>query len=400
VILGLGLVAFGQTLSGSWTTLITIDPQSQTQTFKYFDSEIVVEYALSGWTFGSLTVLDLGGWVDQEFSFGGALGAFTLGGTIDFDPGTLADMFGYLLVDGGVSIAGVTFGFTWLLENQDVALELTGSGTAGLVTIDVTIAFGDMDVVPYEEYDFLYGYLDDNPTGTGYGADVCDLPWNSIDIGVTFPFCCADVTASVGFDCDGFSYACFQIDDIAFGNLPWLTLDAKVCFAREGDGPEYTYDKTFYLRPGFALGDIACFSVYSYWNWDGKNSATGWSTGDNIISIMDLDLTGVGVVCEIGGISFTGITYLKETGSKPGILYGTTWYEAYQVATTQDACCGPFDFDLTFYFGKTGLTLFELGEIIANISYDLGANFTFTTGLDVMMATGFSEWSIGFIVTW
>jgi hypothetical protein len=399
VIVGLGLVAFGQTLSGSWTTKITIDPQSQTQTFKAFSSTITVDYSLSGWTFGSLTKLSLTGWTEQQFSFGGALGAFTLDGTLDFDPNVPAAMFGYLLVDGGVSIAGVTFGFTWLLEDMDVALELTGSGVAGLVTIDVTVGFGDMDVMP-NEVEALYGYTQDNPVPPADGADICDLPWRSITIGVDFPFCCADVTGTVAFDCNGFKSACFQVNDISFGYLPWLTLDAKVCFARAGTVEAWTYDKSFYFRPGFDLGDIACFDVTFV--WAANVDAYGWTAADSILTIGDLTLDGIVLECEIGGITFIGATYLGEDPywNGPSILAYTDWYEAYQIATTQDACCGPFDFDLTFYFGKELPTLFEIGEVIANISYDLGANFTFTTGLDVMMAGGFTEWTVGFTVTW
>jgi hypothetical protein len=398
VVLGLGVASFAQgVLSGSWNSTITIVPTPVS--ISAFDSEITVVYAISGWEFNSLTVLDLGGWTDQEFGFSGALGVFTLGGTLDFTP--IPGAFDYLLLDGGVSIAGVSFGFTALLEGlEDVAgpatgdlgLELTASGTAGLVTVDVAVTFGDIDIVPlendyYAEYDHV-------------GNDICDLNWNGVAIDVTFPFCCAEVVGSLAFDCEGFVSACFEVDNILIPNLPWLDIDAKVCFARAGDAPDYTYDKSFYLKPGFTLGTIACFNLYAYLDWG--SSASGWGLPDTIITLNSITFRGFGLSCDIAGVTFSGYTWLYEGSNalKPAFLKNTIYYEGYRIATTDDGCCGPFDFDLTFYFLKNTTTLFDVAKVVANISYELGANFTFSTGLSVLMDTGFSEWTIGFEVTW
>jgi hypothetical protein len=300
-----------------------------------------------------------------------------------------------LLVDGGVSLAGVAFGFTWLLEGADLGLEITGSGVAGAVEIDVTVAFGDIDVVPYEEDPYHLIHVDN---------DICDLNWNSIAIDITFPFCCAEITGSVEFDCDGFVSACFEVDNILIPNFPWLDIDAKVCFDRVGDAPDFTYDKNFYFKPGLTLGTIACFNLYTYLNW-ADTAADGWGDPDEYITIGDLRIRGIGLSCEIGGVTFTGLTFYDPEVSnsrKPGILKYTPYYEAYQIATTDDACCGPFSFDLTAYFNRNDGSgvLFDLAEFIANVSYELGENFTFTTGITVDTTLGFTEWSLGFEVTW
>ena len=412
VVLGLGVASFAQgVLSGSWNSTITIDPQASQ--FTGFDSTIAIEYAISGWAFSSETVVDLDGWVGQQFGFDGALGAFTMGGVVDFTPMPAA--FNYALVTGGVAIAGVEFGFTWLLENLpeayvlavippywtmipltpatgDVGLEITASGTAGAVTVDVTVGFGDIDVVPLM-VDMSDGLEDYDHIGNG----VCDLDWNSIAIEVTFPFCCAEVTGSLSFDCDGFESACFEVDNIAIPNLPWLDIDAKVCFDRVWVGTlqtgSYTYDKSFFLRPGFTLGTIACFDIYAYLDV---------STWTGTLTLGSISIQGFGLGCDIGGVHFEGLTWFGPKAPK-GILAGTTYFEAYQISTTDDGCCGPFDFDLTFFFEQGGLALFDIAEVVANVSYELGANFIFTTGLTVDMGTigiGFSEWTIGFEVTW
>jgi hypothetical protein len=408
VVLGLGVASFAQTLSGSWITEITIDPQGPVY-FTAFDSEIAVEYAISGWAFSSLTVLDLGGWIGQQFGFSGALGAFTMGGTLDFTP--IPGVFNYLLVDGGVSLAGVNFGLTWLLENReddelvlgggDLGVELTASGTAGAVTIDVAIAFGDIDVVPYlvDELDgFWEGY-------DHVGNDICDLNWNGFAIDVTFPFCCADITGALAFDCNGFASACFSVYNILIPNLPFLDIDAKVCFERVAGTQtgSYVYDKNFYLKPGLTLGTIACFDLYTYLGWNRGDDGV-WGPVDDYITVESIRFRGIGLSCEIGGVTFTGLTWLQATTLpeyKPGILYMSDYYEAYQIATTDDGCCGPFSFDVTFFFDKAGLALFDVAQIVANVSYELGSNFIFTTGLTVDTGVpGFSEWMVGFEVTW
>lgn len=410
VVLGLGVASFAQgVLSGSWDSTITIDPQLSL--FTGFDSTIAIEYAISGWTFSSETVVDLHGWVGQQFGFDGALGAFTMGGVVDFTPMPAA--FNYALVTGGVSLAGVEFGATWLLESfpdavvvivlppyyvvlgtvptGDVGLELTASGTAGAVTIDVTVGFGDISVVPFA-VDLADGLWDYDHLGNG----ICDLNWNSIAIEVTFPFCCAEVTGSLSFDCDGFASACFEVDNIAIPNLPWFDLDVKVCFDRVDpllQTGSYTYDKSFLVRPGFTLGTIACFDIYAYLN------ASTWT---GALTLDSISIQGFGLGCDIGGVHFEGLTWFGPKAPK-GILAGTTYFEAYQISTTDDGCCGPFDFDLTFFFEKGGLALFDIAEVVANVSYELGANFIFTTGLTVDMGTtgvGFSEWTIGFEITW
>jgi hypothetical protein len=382
MVLGLGVASFGQTLSGSWNSTITIVPTPTAITA--FDSEIAVQYTVSGWEFSSLTVLDLTGWIDQEFGFDGSLGAFTLGGTLDFTP--VPGAFDYLLVDGGVSIAGVDLGLTWLLEGNDLGVELTGDGTAGAVTVGVHLGFGDIGVIPFE----LGG-----PGLPGNGE--CDLNWNSAAITVSFPFSCANVVGSIAFDCIGFKSACFQVDNILIPNLPGLDIDAKVCFARLDTQGVLTYEKSFYLRPGFKLGTIACFNLYAYLNLN------TWGAADTPITLDSIAFNGFGLSTDIAGVTFTGLTWLvveATPDSKPGILHDTIYYEAYQIKTSDDGCCGPFDFDLTFYFLKGAASLFDVAEVVANVSYELGSNFTFTTGLTVDTVLGFSQWTVGFEVTW
>ena len=162
-VLGLGFASFAQTLSGSWDTTIGITP---TPVALSIDSELVVTYAVSGWSFTSTTVIDETGWLDQTFDVSGALGAFSLGSTLDFSTNPVG--FTSWEVTGGLSLAGVSFDATFTLVPGDTTLEIVASGSAGNVDVEVDITFG----VP----------------GTS-----CDFDFAGVDITIGFPFCCAEV---------------------------------------------------------------------------------------------------------------------------------------------------------------------------------------------------------------
>jgi hypothetical protein len=377
VVLGLGVASFAQTLSGSWDTTISINPGPPVTLG--IDSELIVTYAVSGWSFTSDTVLDETGWLGQSFEVGGSLGAFTLGSVVVFDT-VLPFGFTSWEVTGGLSLAGVTFDMTFASVPGDVALEIVAAGSAGAVDVEVDVTFGSA----YH-----------NTTGWHAGDElgICDFDWAGVDITVGFPFCCADVVSTISFDCLGFNYAQFKVTDIAIPALPWVTLDATLKFEMQ--------TKSLVLAPKFDFGAVACFDLYiTQSHTDAVGGTTGTDPG--IVGLLgDIALSGIGLSCEIGGVEFTGISYWG-TGTKPGLLYGTSYWEAYQIATTDDGCCGPFNFDVTLYFLNGGLQLFDVAEIDANMSIQIATQFTFSTGIAIDLTTtpSFTNWTIGFLVEW
>jgi hypothetical protein len=347
----LGLSAFAASLTGSWETDVTIDPQQTTFNDAIgIDSVIEVTYTIGDWSFTSNTSLDETGWTGQDFSVGGVLGAFSIASDLVFDPATPA--FTSWGVETGVSIAGVTFGVDFELADNDVTLVLSGSGVAGDVTVGVDITFGG----------------DDN--------DICDLDWAGVDISLGFPFCCADVSAVIGFNCDGFDTACFTVGGIAIPNLPWLTIGAEVCYG--------LVEKTVVLTPSFDFGDIACFDLDIDVDYVGGDMAP--------LDLTGFTITGISLTCDIGAVTFTGVTILE--GADP-------YFEWYTISTNDDACCGPFGFDLGFYFLEGGVRLFDIALIDADMSLQVATQFLFTMGLEIDVETGaFTQWTIGFVVTW
>ena len=266
--LGLGFAVSAATLSGSWDTDVSIDPTLASFADAIsLTSVLTVNYTVGDWTFGSVTTLNEDGWVDQTFSAGGVLGAFSLTSALDLDPDGLFDEW---VTTAAVSIAGVSFGAEFTLTGGDTFLTLTAGGVAGDVTIDVEINFGDDD-------------------------EECDFPFSDITIDVGFPFCCADVSASIVFDCDGFDEICFTAGGIAIPNLPWVTVGAELCFTLQ--------TKTLVLDAGFDIGAITCFDLYIDFEETGN------------LTLGDITLYGIGITCDIGAVTFSGLS-LQTVGER------------------------------------------------------------------------------------
>ena len=378
-VLGLAFTGFAASLTGSWDTDVTIDPtQTSFNLAIGLYSVLTVNYIVGDWTFTSITALTEAGWLDQDFNASGVLGAFSISTALDLNPDAT---FGDLDVTVGVTIAGVTFG--WDL-NLDAApdLTLTASGVAGDVTIAASLVFGDSD------------------------SD-CDFPWASADIDLGFAFCCVDLSVDIDFTCaSGFEDITFAFSGLMVPNLPWLTVDGYVVFDLEAG-------KTFSVSPSVDFGMDVCFDFY--WSIDEGVNGNGFS-------VDSINLDGIELTCEIGGVAFTGITYwgdpivndpltLVSDGYEwfPGILGGfrdaggtaiNPYFEAYKIETTDDACCGPFDFSLAVFFDEAGTQLFDVALFQAYVGLQIAPQFKFDMGLDIDTAGGFTEWTIGFLVTW
>jgi hypothetical protein len=362
LVLGLGFATFAQgAISGEWNTTIKINPGAPSiALFFDFTTSLDVTYSIGGWDFTSHTVVDDTGWKSQSFDADGTFGAFGIESTMVF--GT-AGTFTSWAVDTSFTFGSVLIGFDFDLGGTyGLTLGVSGTATTGLV--DITI-------------DMLFGAL---------GTD-CDLDWQGVDITVDFPFNCAEVTATLDIDCAGFKKACFAVSGIDIPNLPWVDIDAKVCFELQ--------TKTLVLTPKFSFGADVCFDLYIC---QAKSGGTGPSGGSLVLG--DIYIAGIGLDVEIGGVSFTGISYWGTdcAGLKPKAL-GNYW-EMYKIATTEQACCGPFDFDVAVFFDAGSAYLFDVAAFEANFSYELGDNFTFSMGLDYTAAAGLTLWTIGFEITW
>lgn len=348
-----GCIGFAQQLSGSWDLDIQIDPQQTSFADSLgLDSILKVNYTIGDWTFGTSTVLDENGWVDQDFSTTGLLGPYTLTAAVDFNPDAT---FGSLVATTSVSFAGVLLGTRFTLEGNDTFFTFTASGYAGDVDIDVTIDFGDDDAV-------------------------CDFPFESVSIGVDFPFCCAEVSSTLEIDCDGFDSINFSTTAIAIPNLPWLSIGAKLAYTLQS--------KSLTLSPIFNFNTVTCIDFY-----------ISVASSDNL-TIGDISIDGIKLSCDVGVVTFTGISYWGGN-SKPGRLSGTDYWEVYTVNTNNDACCGPLSFDVSVFFLENGLRLFDVSLFEVNLELTVAPQFTFSTGLEIDVEVNATTiWTLGFEIDW
>jgi hypothetical protein len=345
-VFGLAFAGFAASLSGSWDTDVTINPQESDFALAIgLESVLTVVYTVGDWAFTSVTELDENGWVAQDFAVAGVLGAFSIASDLVFDPNI--PEFTSWTVNTGVSIAGVSFDVEFVLAGNDVTLVIGAAGVAGDVGVGVEVTFGG----------------DDN--------DICDLNWAGVEITLDFPFCCADIGAVITFDCSGFEQICFTAGGIAVPNMAYLTLEAEICFTVD--------EKTLTLTPSFDFGDIACFDIEFDAVWED-------------LSIQNITITGIGLTCDIGAVTFEGWSQLDGTEE---------YWEYYKISTNDDACCGPFGFELGFYFLEGGIRLFDIALIDASMTLQVASQFTFNMGLEINVETGgFTAWTVGFEVTW
>ena len=361
VVVCIGVAAVGAELSGTWVTNLTLDPQEAAFSAAVsMTSTVDVSLGIGGWVFGSTTTLAASGWTDQAFKATGVLGAIGVSSSVNLDP---AGTFDSATLTTDMSIAGVRYVSTFASTPNDLAATITASAASEFVSIDVSLRLGDTTVPG------------------------CDLFFQGVTIGVDFSFCCAAVNSDINFTCNGFTDAKFGVNAIAIPGLPWMTLGVQLQFGVQTD-----YEKKITITPSFNFGTSACFDIYFEVDED---SAEAYPP--NILSISTIRVVGIGLECEIGGVSFAAVSYWG-TGAPPAPLTGEYW-EAYQISTTDDsACCGPFGFDFAVFFQDGAATLFEAAFFQAEFSLDIGSAFSVTVGVDLDANAGFTELRLGLTV--
>jgi len=360
---GLCCVGLAETLTGTWNTDIILDLTAGVWPVGVnVDTEITVEYAIGDWTFASETDIEDGVWTNQDFDFAGVLGAYAISGDVEFEPDTPA--FTELEVGADVSIAGVTLGAEFTLVPNGTQLILT-AGVAADVIVNLKVTLGD--------------------------TRGCDFDFEGLAIGIEFPFCCANIVSKLAFDCDGFDYVQFCFDGLIVENLPWLTLGMCVKFEQA-----QSYSKVVTFDTDIDLGVVGCdFDLYYRLDEEG-------GTNYDPLNVKGFLFDGLQIACEIGGVQFTGITYWGA--GAPGILTGyPDFWEAYQIATTDDGCCGPFSFAVTVFFAEDpGATkLFDVAYFVASLNIQVATQFTFGMSLETDVQAGtVNQLTFSFDVEW
>ncbi|MFC2099904.1 hypothetical protein ACFLSF_03640 [Candidatus Bipolaricaulota bacterium] len=390
-VVGLAFAGFAQTLTGSWDTEVCLDPQTDSFAGAIdLTSTLSVTYAIGDWAFTSVTELTGAGWSDQDFSVTGLFGLITVSSALGFNPlAEMADMFDGWVTTLGLNMAGVSFSATFNLNGGNPFTStpydridgtlLTLTGTAGIgsaVEGTVTVWLGGTD----------------NPD--------CDFDFYGVEIGLSFLFCdCAPIDMTIAFDCDGFDYVSFEATEIAVPNVPWLTFDALLVFELQ--------TKTITLSPVFDFGVFVCIDLYIY----ADSTEEAVAPYDAFEFLYGFAVEGIGISCEIGGVSFSALSNWHDYGAgyegyRPGALAYMPYeiWEVYSIDVGADACCGGvFEFGLDVFFNDSILAtdaLFDVDSISANMTVNVTTQFAFTMGIDMDVVDGLTDWCVGFEVTW
>jgi hypothetical protein len=350
-----GLLAAAQTLSGSLNMTIAITPSPLSLSI---DSEAIVTAAVMGWSFTSDSTFDLAGWKNQKLNLSGTLGSVTVGSILAFNPSLAA--FESLDVAVTLALAAVTFTPKLEIVPTGLQVEAMASWSSGPVAASADATFGD-------------------ETG-------CDLGLSGVKVDLSLALCCAKFRSEAAFTCDGFEYATFATDGVAIPYLPWVKIYALVKFTPTA--------KTLQLTPVFDFSAPECFTIYV------SQDASGGLSPEPL-ALDGITFDGIGLDCTIGDIEFVGVSYWGA-GTKPSLLSGTPYWEAYQIKTRADACCGLFAFDVTAYFLEEGLQLFDISQVVANASLQLTTGLVCSTGMvfDLALPSPWAKWTFEVLVTW
>lgn len=230
-----------------------------------------------------------------------------------------------------------------LLSPNGSKLNVTSSKTAEGITVGVAVPHGD-----------LAGY---------------DLGFENADIKITFPFACTTVKGEMDFDCTGFDYAKFSIDNILM--LSWLTLSANAEFRLES--------KVVTITPKLNLPGTGCDLDFSC------SLQTGGGTNSESLYIDGIRIDSIKISHDIDGVVVTGTARL-----------GGTW--ELSLATTGD---GPIAFDMAILSADDTPNngLFGATSLVGNVSIQLAPRFTLEGSLEAdLKAAGVDKCEIGFLL--
>jgi len=415
--LGLGFAAFAGPISGSWSSSVTFT-NGTTVEVTAFGSELVVDYTVGGWVFGTHAIFDLTSFDNLFFDATGTLGAFSFKSLLDFEPET--PQFVFWGNAGSVSIAGINlYGISSIYNFSStttpeigVGWQVGGNGSAGDVDITANVRFNMPDKSYYiwaYGYDWFLGKMAYKSCGTwvkpysGWQVQTnsCSAGFSGADIYVEFPFTCLDVMLNASFSCaDGFD--AFNIELYNFGlGLDWLSL-SEIDITFSVDSKEVTT----YL--GLSLGDATCITPYVSLEGDGT-SLTGIT-----LNALLLEYSFNGVTFKAGEIfDNTWYSYMVPEASQytygftatGGISYACIYNEAYDeyfgFEIDGDSCCGGAFAVSVFNWFDTGdsTSIFDWMETTANLEIGLGSNTTFSTGLSLDNG-GLNALKLGFEFTW
>ena len=415
-------------------------------------TELTLNFSSDDWTVGSVSQFDMSGLARQQFTTSGSLGIIILNSQLTFfpvlgsssalinrssttnSPAHKYDLGQVYFVDW-VSATGVKVNAStthWHVEVSSdgtswdtVSPKFSGNGDSGQITVGRLVRY-----VRIYATDGSSAYVDESHITVSVSANAwtttarlatagvtlngsftkatggsnCSLTitgpsdktlgtsatiyFNLVDPDCSFCFdrvqgtfafdfgCVKDITATWKINQSGFDSVSFSVSDIDVG-IPYITFDGKLSFS--------LLSKTLSITPQLNLGTDTCFKVYASLE-PGPGGAT---------EITGLSIYGLEVSYDWDGVSFESLSYLD------GLHHvKDTYWERFTIKSTGDSCCGGnLVFETSTYFQDIHTTLFDWAETDIGISIGLGSGATISTSI-IVDTTGFSEWKLGWKISW
>jgi len=417
-------------------------------------SNLRLAYTTSGWTFDSLTAFGISGLLSQRFGASGALGPLVLNSQLLFSPTPGSAVISYSKTTSGiehrydlgiprfvdwVSVTAIgmdTSADTWRITTsldgitwEWVSGVFTGNVPSGQVSVGAVVRYISIiatsghihtssvlisvsaqawttNVRLVTDGVTLYGTLilatggsalslgvigslGDNLPVTGRLSFImaqpdCDLCFDDFEGTFGFSLGCLDpVTATLRMrnpqtaSQSAFEEFSLSTTDLDLGLLG-ITFDATVAFELA--------EKTVTLTPALNLGTGTCFTVYA---------SLGSGTA-GAFEITSLSIYGIRILQAWDGVRFESLSYLDDLHHVKD-----TYWERVTVKSVGDTCCaGRFEFSVSAYFDKTSLSLFDLAETEASLSFGLTDALTVRLKAVVASQAGPEELVFGWRLTW
>jgi hypothetical protein len=404
LIFGVALVSCGaEWFTGSWEAQIGLSPQ-QAQPFSSFQTTLDAGLHLEFLELSSISDFLMDGWLWQEFDLSAELGFVSFSGQLLFDPQTGSFLYAQGVLSIGsaplmFSLYGAVVGATQSESaNHGLVFDVYGELLGGSFTVDMqTYLSADLSGITFignttqtgsalVTKTFLTDPTVDEPPIMFSGAKL-SFSGTAYD--------CVQLTSVTSFTGAGFESETLDVEFMHLFGLP-LNIGLQLIYELQ--------TKSYVFTPRLET-DYGCLSIYS--NLLGTGGV-----------ISGLEIYGIAFTATIGGATFTSISNLDTTqyvittpefgsivesaadaAAEGHLHYPQDYWEAVSlVVDVPPAGCG-FSFSVeTFFSTSTGL-LFDWAESTMGITLALGTSVSTSTTITVD-ATGFTEWTLSFKVSW
>jgi len=399
---GLALVR-GAPFDVTWDVRLSLDPDGGTFV-DAFQSIVEVDYTLSGFTGTSRSEFQEFGFLWQELSAVGKLGAFDVRADILFGPSTGDYLYAQLI--GEMAIGGAEIGVYYAQLSDAIlggaadgfAFRLAGS-VGGLDIVSITelgarIADDDFDGIEivHTASGFSRSYATD-PVVPGQGFTGQKVTVGGLSVG-----CVDDVETTLYVTCAGFDELSFALSGIDSG-LSWLAYDLEVAFAVQ--------TKTVTVTPRLLVAEVLCLTPM----FGIMPASATFSLDGIVLGGFDLTYSWNGVtlrdvtVLDPGRYVITTPAYGSALESLAdaidgGHAYYADYWELLSLLIDGEACCGgryALRIDTYFEQGAGGIFGWGMTEVEGTVGIGRATELTLALQLD---AGGLETLSIGFGLTW